>query len=83
MPFALSRDEAAELRDLVDVFARQQFPELAYDPKSTMGDTELATAWVYGAVATPERWGIYAFAYPDWGDSAGSIMSFSRRKSGR
>lgn len=77
-PLTLTYEEAAELRALINVFVPKQFPELTFDPKSTLGTAELATAWMHGAVASEERWGIYSFAYPDWGDSAGSILSFAR-----
>ncbi|MQQ08780.1 hypothetical protein GFB49_09970 [Epibacterium sp. SM1979] len=77
-PFALDHDEAAELRDLVNAFAPQRFPELQFDSKSQLGRAELATAWMTGAVQSAERWGIYSFAYPDLGERAGSSLSYAR-----
>lgn len=75
-PHALTFDEAEELLDLTGAIAARDFPQLVYDPKTVMGNEALAKAWFTGSFSSPERWGIYHFAYPDWGDSAGSSLSF-------
>ena len=77
-PVALDRRQANELKARVDALVPQLFPELRFDPKATMGPETISTAWMQGAVASPERWGGYAFSYPDWGESAGSILSYTR-----
>ncbi len=82
-PFALSADDAADLRILVDAFAVEQFPELSFDPKPKLGVDALATSWMHGPRHSTQRWGIYSFAYPEQGDSAGSILTFTRPPSQR
>ena len=75
-PHALTFEEAEELLELTGVIVARDFPQLVYDPKAVMGDEALAKGWFIGSFSSPGRWGIYHFAYPDWGDSAGSSLSF-------
>lgn len=71
-PHALSESEAKALKPLVSALRDYHFPDLAFDPGAQMGSIHIG--WAEGAVATPDRWGMFFFAYPDWGDSAGSVL---------
>ncbi|VCU61739.1 hypothetical protein EPIB2_816 [Tritonibacter mobilis] len=76
-PYALSYEDAEELLELIRTIVARDFPQLAFDPRAKMGDAALSKGWFLGALQSPERWGIAHFAYPDWGDSAGSILMFA------
>ncbi|CUH75980.1 hypothetical protein TRM7557_00652 [Tritonibacter multivorans] len=78
-PSALTRQQAEELKARLDALVPDLFPSLRFDPKSTLGPETISTAWMQGGLASPDRWGVYAFSYPDWGENAGSILSFVRR----
>lgn len=73
-PFALSALDAKELLDLIAPIVAQEFPELPIDPKATMGPDSISKGWLLGKAQSPERWGVFFSAYPDWGASAGSIL---------
>lgn len=74
-PNALSAAEANALLILIEDIVATEFPDLPYDPKSKMGS--ISKAWITGPVASPQRWGVYLFAYPEWGDAAGSRLSIN------
>lgn len=74
-PFALSAVDAKELLDLIAPIVAQEFPELPIDPKATMGPDSISKGWLLGKVQSPERWGVFFWAYPDWGDGSGSSLS--------
>ncbi|MFY0624432.1 MAG: hypothetical protein JXQ89_22375 [Pelagimonas sp.] len=71
-PFALSESEAQELKSRASALRDRHFPDLALDPGAQLGSIHIG--WAEGTVATPDRWGMFFFAYPDWGDSAGSVL---------
>ncbi|WP_254658805.1 hypothetical protein [Ruegeria sp. TM1040] len=66
-PYALSYEDAAELLELTRIIVSRDFPQLVFDPKAKMGDEALSKGWFLGAPQSPERWGIFHVAYPDWG----------------
>lgn len=72
-PYALSEKEALQLLDLVETIVEHRFPNLPYDPASRMGS--INKAWMTGDIGSSTRWGVAFFAYPDWGDGAGSILA--------
>jgi hypothetical protein len=74
-PFALSAPDALELLDLTAAIVAEEFPELPVDPKATMGPESLSKGWLSGKVQSPERWGVFFWAYPDLGKSSGSSIS--------
>ena len=76
-PHPLLYQDAEALLPLIEEIVSVDFPQLAYDPRAKMGDEALSKGWFLGASQSPERWGIAHFAYPDWGDSAGSILMFA------
>lgn len=73
-PFALSRQEAEELLGLVETIVLREFPDLPFDPKATMGPNSISKGWMQGASLSPDRWGVFFTASPDWGDRAGSSL---------
>ncbi len=73
-PFALSALDAKELLDLIAPIVAQEFSELPIDPKATMGPDSISKGWLLGKAQSPERWGVFFSAYPDWGASVGSIL---------
>lgn len=76
-PFALSREDARELASLTESVTRRTFPDLPFDPASTMGPETISKAWITGPLRSRQRWGVYFFAYPDWKDSAGSTLNLT------
>lgn len=72
-PFAQSEAEAQALKSRASALRDRHFPDLAFDPGAQLGSIYIG--WTEGAVATPDRWGMFFFAYPDWGDSAGSVLT--------
>lgn len=76
-PESLSRAEAEEIGNQVDALVASTFPDLPFDPRAVFGDEALFRAWMTGENNAPDRWGIWFYAYPDWGGSAGSNLSFT------
>lgn len=73
-PFALSHEDAEDLLNLVATIVEKEFPDLPFDPKATMGPETLSKGWLEGPLQSPERWGVFFWAFPDWGDSSGSVL---------
>jgi hypothetical protein len=72
-PFALTEAEAQDLLVRVTALRNKHFPDLPFDPGAVMGT--INAGWAFGRTASKERWGMFLFAYPDWGESAGSILT--------
>lgn len=75
-PNALSYPDAEELLAYTTTLVATHFPQLSYDPGAQMGEEALSKGWFIGALGASERWGIAHFAYPVWGESAGSSLMF-------
>ena len=75
-PNALSYPDAEELLVYTTTLVATNFPQLPYDPGAQIGEEALSKGWLMGALGSPERWGIAHFAYPEWGEGAGSILLF-------
>ncbi|KPD13540.1 hypothetical protein AN476_04945 [Phaeobacter sp. 11ANDIMAR09] len=73
-PFALSHEDAEDLLNLVETIVADEFPELSYDPKATMGPNSISKGWMQGSSFSPDRWGVFFWATPDWGESSGSTL---------
>ncbi|EBA15038.1 hypothetical protein RSK20926_04122 [Roseobacter sp. SK209-2-6] len=73
-PFAISREDAEELLNLVEAIVQESFPELPFDPKATMGPNSISKGWMQGSSFSPDRWGVFFWAFPDWGESSGSTL---------
>lgn len=77
-PHALKKWEAEQTLSLLEPLVSEVFPDLPHDPRAQMGS--IHKGWMVGEVGSQQRWGISFFAYPEWGDSAGSILSLSSPK---
>ena len=73
-PHALKKWEAEQTLALLEDFVAKNFPDLPHDPGAQMGS--VYKAWTTGDVGSPNRWGVAFFAFPEWGDGAGSILTF-------
>ena len=73
-PFALSREDAEDLLSLVEAIVVEEFPELPFDPKATMGPETLSKGWLKGPQQSSKRWGVFFWAFPGSGDSSGSVL---------
>ncbi len=73
-PFAISRGDAEELLNLVEAIVEESFPKLPFDPKATMGPNSISKGWMQGSSFSPDRWGVFFTATPDWGESSGSSL---------
>ncbi|WP_299932003.1 hypothetical protein [uncultured Pelagimonas sp.] len=71
-PNALFERDAFELKRLVTALQVKHFPELSFDPKAQMGS--VFSGWESAPTGTRGRWGLFLFAYPDWGENAGSAL---------
>ncbi|KIC24575.1 MULTISPECIES: hypothetical protein [unclassified Leisingera] len=74
-PYSLTKAEGEVLAAKIEEIVAAIFPELAFDPKATLGDNVLFRAWMHGKVASPQRWGVSVYVHPDFGESAGSSVS--------
>jgi len=77
-PHALTKWEAEQTLVFLEGVVSENFPDLPHDPGAQMGS--IHKAWMTGEIGSPTRWGVAFFAYPEWGDSAGSILSLSSPK---
>jgi hypothetical protein len=82
-PNALTKAEGDVLAADIEQVVAVAFPELAFDPKATMGDDVLFRAWMTGKVASPQRWGVSVYMFPEWGDASGSHVSLTLPRSNR
>ncbi|UWQ50511.1 hypothetical protein K3720_03625 [Leisingera caerulea] len=74
-PNALTQAEGDVLASGIEQVVASEFPELAFDPKATLGDDVLFRAWMKGQVASPQRWGVSVYVFPDRGERSGSLVS--------
>ena len=72
-PYELSAGEANELLQLVEQLVTNRFPELTLDPNAKLAS--ITKSWAHGKGASPERWGVFYYAAPEWGKNATSDLS--------
>ncbi len=72
-PHALKKWEAEQTLALLEDVVAEGFADLPHDPGAQLGS--IHKAWMTGKIGSSNRWGVAFFAYPDWGDSAGSILT--------
>jgi hypothetical protein len=72
-PHELSASEANDLLKLVEELVADRFPELSLNPNAKLAS--ITKSWARGKGASPERWGVFYYAAPEWGENATSDLS--------
>ncbi|MBY6139872.1 hypothetical protein KUV26_10535 [Leisingera daeponensis] len=80
-PHALTKAEGDALAADIEQVVAATFPNLAFDPKATLGDDVLFRAWMTGKAASPQRWGVSVYMFPDRGERSGSLVSLTLPRS--
>lgn len=64
----LDRADGLALKGLIETYVPARFPELEFEPDTTWGAPDLATAWMKGPDGSWERWGVFSFVMLEPGE---------------